>query len=192
MVTFIVLVVLGLIPAFIAKKKGKNFFVWWFFGAILFIVALPLSLMCKSEHAEQDTWSSANGSLPKHARSDTWPSANGNIQFKHLYDGTGIALDTDNQIIYLKNGKLQKSYPFSEIREWKYNVQSGGTIIGGGFRGLGHNLGTVRNNKKSSGLFISVRDIENPQWRVAFPYNTKMEGELLKWMEIFNQYVNNE
>ena len=40
-------VLIGLIPAFIAKNKGKNFVLWWFYGAMLFIVALPHSLWIK-------------------------------------------------------------------------------------------------------------------------------------------------
>lgn len=40
-------VLLGLIPAAIASKKGRSFGTWWFFGAMLFIVALPMALMMK-------------------------------------------------------------------------------------------------------------------------------------------------
>lgn len=40
-------VVIGLIPAFIARKKGKNFLLWWFYGAMLFIVALPHAILIK-------------------------------------------------------------------------------------------------------------------------------------------------
>ena len=36
---------LGLIPAAIAQNKGHSFFEWWFFGAALFIVALPMAIM---------------------------------------------------------------------------------------------------------------------------------------------------
>ena len=36
---------LGLIPAFIADKKGRNFYLWWFFGALIFIIALPVALL---------------------------------------------------------------------------------------------------------------------------------------------------
>jgi hypothetical protein len=39
--------IFGLIPAFIAKNKGKNFFLWWFYGFMIFIVALPHSLLIK-------------------------------------------------------------------------------------------------------------------------------------------------
>ena len=32
--------VLGLLPAFIARRKGRSFGAWWFYGAALFIVAI--------------------------------------------------------------------------------------------------------------------------------------------------------
>lgn len=40
---------LGLIPAFIAHGKGRSFFAWWIYGAALFIVALPHSLLIKPD-----------------------------------------------------------------------------------------------------------------------------------------------
>ncbi len=36
----IIAIPLGLIPAFIAKNKGYNFFLWWLYGWGLFIVAI--------------------------------------------------------------------------------------------------------------------------------------------------------
>ena len=43
---------LGLIPAYIASSKGRNFLLWWFFGAMLWIVALPVSLIIKADEKE--------------------------------------------------------------------------------------------------------------------------------------------
>ena len=43
---------LGLIPASIAKKKGRSFGLWWLFGALIFIVALPMALMLKEDEKE--------------------------------------------------------------------------------------------------------------------------------------------
>ena len=43
-------VIIGLIPAFIARKKGKSFILWWFYGAMLFIFALPHSLWIKPDN----------------------------------------------------------------------------------------------------------------------------------------------
>lgn len=48
---------LGLIPANIARKKGRDFFNWWFFGAGLFPFALPMALNLKpvkDEPAHED------------------------------------------------------------------------------------------------------------------------------------------
>jgi hypothetical protein len=36
---------LGMIPGLIAKNKGYSFGTWWFYGFLIFIVALPHSLM---------------------------------------------------------------------------------------------------------------------------------------------------
>ena len=38
-------ILLGLIPAAIAQGKGRSFVTWWIYGALLFIVALPHSLL---------------------------------------------------------------------------------------------------------------------------------------------------
>ena len=43
--------VIGLIPAAIAKSKGHSFVLWWFFGTLLFIVALPVALLMKPNTA---------------------------------------------------------------------------------------------------------------------------------------------
>jgi cytochrome c-type biogenesis protein len=40
---------LGLIPANIAHKKGRDFINWWFFGAGLFPIALPMALNLKQD-----------------------------------------------------------------------------------------------------------------------------------------------
>jgi hypothetical protein len=47
-------VLIGLIPAFIAHGKGKSFLLWWFYGAMLFIVALPHSLWIKPDYQTVD------------------------------------------------------------------------------------------------------------------------------------------
>jgi ribosomal protein L37E len=36
---------LGVITGAIAQKKGESFFLWWLFGTLLFIVALPLVIL---------------------------------------------------------------------------------------------------------------------------------------------------
>lgn len=48
---------LGIIPGIIARNKGRSFWLWWFFGWMLWIVALPCSIFLKSDEkviAERD------------------------------------------------------------------------------------------------------------------------------------------
>ncbi len=40
---------LGLIPAFIAQRKGHSFVTWWIFGFFALIVALPMALLAKDK-----------------------------------------------------------------------------------------------------------------------------------------------
>jgi predicted RNA-binding Zn-ribbon protein involved in translation (DUF1610 family) len=47
----ILAVLLGLIPAAIARGKGRDFAVWWLYGAALFIVALPHALLLSPDRA---------------------------------------------------------------------------------------------------------------------------------------------
>lgn len=49
LIALAVAAVLGLIPASIAKKKGRSFGLWWLYGWLLFIVALIHSLVIKEQ-----------------------------------------------------------------------------------------------------------------------------------------------
>jgi len=42
-------IIIGLLPAFIAQTKGRSFVLWWIYGALLFIIALPHSLLMKKD-----------------------------------------------------------------------------------------------------------------------------------------------
>jgi len=45
----IICAIIGCIPAAIASSKGRSFFAWWLYGALLFIVALIHSLVIKKD-----------------------------------------------------------------------------------------------------------------------------------------------
>jgi len=47
-------VVLGLIPAYLASKKGRRFLDWWFFGAGLFPIALPMAIYIKPKASDDE------------------------------------------------------------------------------------------------------------------------------------------
>jgi hypothetical protein len=44
----LVAILIGLIPAVVARGKGRSFGLWWFYGAALFIIALPHALLLKT------------------------------------------------------------------------------------------------------------------------------------------------
>lgn len=54
-------VLLGLVPAMIAKNKGRSFGAWWLYGAALFIVALPHSLVLKPDATALEERAQAEG-----------------------------------------------------------------------------------------------------------------------------------
>lgn len=60
---FVVAVLLGLIPASIASGKGRSFLVWWLYGALLFIVALPMALIMKPKEAAPQTAESTGANV---------------------------------------------------------------------------------------------------------------------------------
>jgi hypothetical protein len=45
----IIAALLGLIPAMVAQSKGKSFGLWWFYGALVFIIALPHALIMSAD-----------------------------------------------------------------------------------------------------------------------------------------------
>ena len=58
-------VLIGLLPAIIASKKGRSFMGWWLFGALLFIVALPAALLIKADTKSIETAQLATGDSKK-------------------------------------------------------------------------------------------------------------------------------
>jgi hypothetical protein len=53
--------IVGLIPAVIARDKGRSFGAWWLYGAALFIVALPHALLLKPDQARMERKQTAEG-----------------------------------------------------------------------------------------------------------------------------------
>jgi cytochrome c-type biogenesis protein len=55
LILVIVLGTLGLIPAYIAYKKGRHFLTWWVFGATLFPLALPMAWLLEPHTPGNET-----------------------------------------------------------------------------------------------------------------------------------------
>lgn len=56
---------LGIIPAAIAKSKGRSFLGWWVFGAALFIVALPCAILVGTDQGAIDRNRLNSGAMKK-------------------------------------------------------------------------------------------------------------------------------
>ena len=46
--------IFGLIPAFVAESKGKSFAAWWFYGTMLFIIALPHAILMNPDRGRSE------------------------------------------------------------------------------------------------------------------------------------------
>jgi hypothetical protein len=113
-------------------------------------------------------------------------------KYKHVYRGCGIGVDVEKKLVHLINNGFEKTYPFTAIRNWRYNISSGGFAYGGGLAVAGHNLRQSKENVAASGLFIEVKDIDHPEWQIIFSIDEKLEHELKRWMEILRQHINAE
>lgn len=54
-------ILLGFIPTLIASSKGRSFGLWWLYGALIFIVALPHSLIIKADAKTVEAQGLENG-----------------------------------------------------------------------------------------------------------------------------------
>lgn len=135
--------------------------------------------------------------------SNVFPEAK-NLKYKHWWDHTAIAIDGLSKKIYLFNNGASKIYDFSDVREWRTNISTGGNIVGGmvmtgGLAGSMQNMRVLAENKRikneneaKSGLFLSVKDIDHALWHIKFKSDESIERELAKWMEILTQFLNED
>ncbi len=61
MEVLILAAIIGVIPAMIAQNKGRDFVLWWIYGAALFIIALPHSLIISKDIKSIEKDQLANG-----------------------------------------------------------------------------------------------------------------------------------
>jgi hypothetical protein len=111
------------------------------------------------------------------------------FKYKHFHGKTGIAIDTDKQEVHLKDRKNYKVYKYNEIRSWEMNVQTAGLIYGGGLNVAAANMANARQSADNTGLFIKVKDVDFPEWKISFPVKS-VKNDLKRWMEILQQTLN--
>jgi Domain of unknown function (DUF4755) len=107
----------------------------------------------------------------------------------HAEDGTGIAINRAAKTLTLLVAGFHKTYPFDAIREWETRKERAGQVVAVGVAGIaaaGANARAARDASANTGLFVTVKDVDNPKWRIAM----KDEAIQARWMEILRQELN--
>jgi hypothetical protein len=118
----IIAILIGLLPAYLARKKGRSFVLWWIYGALLFIVALPHALLMKprpgsKDALEEDALKKAAGGFTPVRASPVDFIADGVIHgtpFHHEPEGSAVAL---------VNGRTIR---FKSVRDLELMLLAGG------------------------------------------------------------------
>ncbi len=108
----------------------------------------------------------------------------------HAEDGAGIAINKASRMVALMSDGRFKVYPYGQVRSWESRSERAGGVVGvgvaAGVAAAGANARLAREAEANTGLFVEVRDIEFPVWRVAMNRETTRN----RWMEILRQEIN--
>lgn len=111
--------------------------------------------------------------------------------YDHFEDGTGIAVNPEARMVAVMARGGYKAYEFSQVRSWSVREERpGGAAVGLGLAGVttaaAHNVRMAREAAANTGLFLLVKDLDNPEWRVA------MGDRMMRarWMELLRQELN--
>lgn len=113
-------------------------------------------------------------------------------KFFHWEGNTGLALNSSRQCVTIASGANMKTYKFADIREWAIRSETAGQVVpmGGGLAGGvaagAANMGAGARAAANTGLFLSVKDIDQPTWRIAMQEKKKRDV----WFEILTQAIN--
>ena len=154
------------------------------FGLVALLFATPGILLvwgirrtkARTESSQKIIKDLCGGSLPR---------------FHHFEGMTGVTLNESKSEIILTNRKgMVKSYPYNFIRAWEIKEETPGKVVSSALVGSisagTANAGAAARARMNTGLFIQVKDIDYPEWRVSmFGRNDRK-----RWFEILNQSIN--
>lgn len=109
-------------------------------------------------------------------------------KFAHVERNTAIALNSQTRKLAVSAGGESKVYNYDDVREWDVRkVSRGSGAVGYGLTGTisagSQNIAASMQADRETGLFLTMRDIEHPVWRVS------MFGsdDRARWAEILRQ-----
>ena len=113
-------------------------------------------------------------------------------KWEHTEGNTGLAINLESRQLTLVARDLIKTYALTDVRGWTARLVKPGqsAVVGGGLAGgvlMGaNNIAEGMRADDATGLFVTVRDIDHPVWRVQMTDEKKQA----QWMEILEQVIN--
>lgn len=96
-----------------------------------------------------------------------------------MYETSAIAVGPVKRKLFLVSGSKIKLFDFKDVREWSYKVITKNNVYrGAGLLGQLDNLVSSDMIVEGAGLFIKVRDVDNPGWHVWFRRLNKGEFKI--------------
>ena len=113
-------------------------------------------------------------------------------KWEHMEGDSGLAINLEARELTLVAGGKIKTYALADVRGWTARIVKagqtvvvGGGLAGGAMMGAG-NIGEAIRASADTGLFVTVRDIDYPEWRIQMA-DAKIQA---RWMEILEQVIN--
>ncbi|HHH0785919.1 TPA: DUF4755 domain-containing protein [Yersinia enterocolitica] len=170
-----------------SEAVSQSFVAWLLAGAFIIFTAIPKYLDKRKNNATIDYFND-----------------NDDGYYYHEFDKTSLLIDLNKKIIKLKEKNKEQTYPLSDVKTWRYDLTSSGKVIGvgitNGIIAKSQNDSNRLKDAKNSGFFISVKDIQNPEWQIKFfPKEGRFsddkgfrdtEIQLKRWMQVFEQVLN--
>jgi hypothetical protein len=110
------------------------------------------------------------------------------MQFEHVEVGTAIVLDPESRRLAVAQGARSKVYRYEDVRSWRAHKESAAGSMGGGVGTIAAGSASIAASKQAdlnTGLFLTMRDIDNPEWRVSM----FEASDRARWSEILRQEI---
>ena len=165
------------------SRHGGDVVAGWF-GVLIGLV--PVCLMFWLRMKRRERWAAI------HAEMLAAAGGAAAVAFEHGEDDSGIAVNPGARTVTLLLAGSWKTYPFADVRKWRTTLvrpgQAGfvGGNLGSAVAAMGAEANMRREAAADTGLFVEVRDVDRPKWRVAM----RNEAVQARWMEILNQEIN--
>ncbi|QJE02531.1 DUF4755 domain-containing protein [Massilia forsythiae] len=115
----------------------------------------------------------------------------GDRGFDHAEEGTGIALNQAKRVVAVLADGSYREYRYEQVRQWSIREERAGAVVpafgvASGVAAAGANARMARDALANTGLFLTVKDVDRPGWRVAMKDARTRE----RWMELLRQEIN--